>query len=81
MQQLTSAVALHHKVGLIQTDLYLKNFLVKDTAVYTLDGDGVRRLSKLFKKREALKNLATLFSKMDVLDDDWIDQLSKIRER
>ena len=75
MQQLTSAVALHHKVGLIQTDLYLKNFLVKDAAVYTLDGDGVRRLSKLFKKREALKNLATLFSKMDVLDDDWIDQL------
>ncbi len=75
MQQLTRAVASHHQAGLIQTDLYFKNFLVKNTTVYTLDGDGIRPLSPVFKPRKSLKNLATLFSKMDVLDDHWIDAL------
>lgn len=72
MKLLTVTVAEHHLANLIQTDLYLKNFLVKDNLVYTLDGDGIRALSPIFKKHQKKRNLATLFSKMDVLDDDWI---------
>lgn len=72
---LVSEVAHHHQAGLLQTDLYLKNFLVQDNKVYTLDGDGIRRLSSLFQKRQRLRNLATLFSKMDVLDDGRIQEL------
>ncbi len=72
---LVQAVAGHHRHGLIQTDLYLKNFLVKENTVYTLDGDGIRTLPWLFKKRSQLKNLATLFSKFDALDDGWIKEL------
>ena len=85
MQQLVQTVAQHHRAGLLQTDLYFKNFLVQKTAdqktagqgelIYTLDGDGIRWLSPLFKKRQKLHNLATLFSKMDVLDDVWIAEL------
>lgn len=82
MRQLVQAVASHHKAGLIQTDLYFKNFLVKTDAkvsasiVYTLDGDGIRPLSIFFKKRQQQQNLATFFSKMDVLDEaDWLQDL------
>ena len=75
MQQLVNTVAQHHQANLIQTDLYLKNFLVQRNTIYTLDGDGIRTLSGLFKKRQKLRNLATLFSKMDVLEDEWINDL------
>ncbi|OGV76329.1 MAG: hypothetical protein A3I83_05260 [Methylotenera sp. RIFCSPLOWO2_02_FULL_45_14] len=77
MRRLVQTVAFHHQAGLLQTDLYLKNFLVQQTLnqedlIYTLDGDGIRSLSPLFQKHQKLHNLATLFSKMDVLDDGWI---------
>lgn len=75
MQQLVNTVAQHHLAGLLQTDLYFKNFLVQGTHIYTLDGDGIRPLSGMFKKRQQLSNLATLFSKMDVLNDRWIKEL------
>lgn len=74
-QKLVQTLARHHQAGLIQTDLYFKNFLVQGEVVYTLDGDGIRRLRVLFQQRQRLRNLATLFSKMDVLDDQWIPEL------
>lgn len=74
-QRLVVTLARHHGAGLIQTDLYFKNFLVQQATVYTLDGDGMRRLPRLLRKHHRLANLATLFSKMDVLDDQWIPQL------
>ena len=74
-KNLVVEVASHHNAGLLQTDLYFKNFLVADDVIYTLDGDGIRPLSRLFRKAQMQHNLATLFSKMDVLDDDWIDKL------
>ncbi len=78
--RLVQTVAQHHQAGLLQTDLYLKNFLVQqkpgqNDLIYTLDGDGIRAISALFQKRQKLRNLATLFSKMDVLDDGWIAAL------
>lgn len=78
MRLLTANVAEHHSANLIQTDLYLKNFLVKDGSVYTLDGDGIRPLSQWGKKSQKKHNLATLFSKMDALDDGWISVLYTI---
>lgn len=72
---LVQEVAAHHRSGLLQTDMYLKNFLVKSNQVYTLDGDGVRQLLGFFQKRQRLTNLATLLSKFDALDDGWIPSL------
>jgi tRNA A-37 threonylcarbamoyl transferase component Bud32 len=77
-EKLVKTVAQHHNAGLLQTDLHLKNFLVADHIVYTLDGDGIHPLSRLFRKSQTQRNLATLFSKMDVLDDDWMDNLYEI---
>jgi tRNA A-37 threonylcarbamoyl transferase component Bud32 len=74
-RKLVVTLARHHQAGLIQTDLYFKNFLVQGDVIYTLDGDGIRRLSRVFQKRQRLRNLATLLSKMDVLNDQWIPVL------
>ena len=64
--RLVAEVARHHRAGLLQTDLYLKNFLVDAQAVYTLDGDGIRRLRLLGRQCQRLDNLARLISKFDV---------------
>ena len=64
---LVSAVAQHHNVNLMQTDLYLKNFLVQGEKIYTLDGDGIRKYVRL-SQQQALKNLCVLLSKFDVLE-------------
>lgn len=75
--KIVQAVAGHHNVNLMQTDLHLKNFLIKDSLTYTLDGDGVRRYKKL-NKQQALKNLSVLLSKFDVLDmEGWYVNLLK----
>ncbi|HEY8119280.1 MAG TPA: lipopolysaccharide kinase InaA family protein [Methylophilaceae bacterium] len=75
MRMLTRAIASHHQAGVMQTDLYLKNFLVESESVYTLDCDGIRQLGRFCVHRRSLRNLATLFSKMDVTDDVWIPEL------
>jgi len=78
---LVGVVANHHQAGLLQTDLYLKNFLVLKNAlsektIYTLDGDGIRSPSNGLSRKTALNNLAQLFSKFDALDDGWIPELA-----
>lgn len=71
--RLVATVARHHSAGLMQTDLYLKNFLVEGARIYSLDGDGMRRLPALFARSAALENLALLLSKFDVLETDaWL---------
>ena len=75
LQGLVSTLASHHRAGLIQTDLYFKNFLVQAEHIYTLDGDGIKTLPKLFKQASQLRNLATLFSKLDALEDAYIEPL------
>jgi tRNA A-37 threonylcarbamoyl transferase component Bud32 len=78
--ELVATIAKHHGAGLIQTDLHLKNFLIQDQfagelKVYTLDGDGIRKMGRLGIKCKRLRNLATLFSKFDVMNDVSIPEL------
>jgi tRNA A-37 threonylcarbamoyl transferase component Bud32 len=72
---LVAEVAHHHQAGLIQTDLYLKNFLLQGEKIYTLDGDGIRLL-RFCRRHRSLHNLAVLLSKFDVLEiEAWLPQL------
>ncbi len=64
--RLVETLAAHHNAKLIQTDMYLKNFLVTDHVIYTIDGDGIKRFDRL-SKHQALHNLSRLLSKFDVL--------------
>ncbi len=71
-------LAQHHNNKIIQTDLYLKNFLIDGDDIYTLDGDGIRHYPKLNKSR-ALANLAVILSKFDVLEiEAWLPKLLKL---
>ncbi len=71
--ELVSTVARHHAAGLIQRDLYLRNFLCADR-LYTLDGDGIRMHAAPIPWQRAMPNLALLLSKFDVEDDARIPE-------
>ena len=75
---LMRTVARHHAAGLVQTDLYPRNFLCTDAGIYTLDGDGIRIHRHPIPQRPAMTNLALLLSKFDVLDDVRIPELLRI---
>jgi len=81
-KKLVQEVAKHHNAGLVQTDLYLKNFLVQNLPdltekIFTLDGDGIRKFAYL-SKQKALENLSVLLSKFDVLAlENWLPDLLK----
>jgi tRNA A-37 threonylcarbamoyl transferase component Bud32 len=77
-QQLVGVIAKHHRHGLMQTDLYLKNFIQQGDVIYTLDGDGIKPLPKHNEDQSALRNLAALLTKFDVLEiEKWLLQLLK----
>lgn len=67
-QRLITVVASHHQAGLVQSDLYLKNFLLQGERIVTLDGDGIRQFPSPLGRRRSLNNLALLLSKLDALD-------------
>lgn len=78
-KKLVTEVARHHQAGLMQTDLYLKNFLVAGDKIFTLDGDAIKPLPKLFTKQAALGNLAILLSKFDVVEvQQWLELLLQV---
>lgn len=66
-KKMCETLAQHHAANVLQTDLYFKNFLYFQEAIYTLDGDGIRKF-ELLKQQQVLENFATLLSKMDVLE-------------
>lgn len=74
MTRLARVIAQHHRSGLIQTDMHLKNFLVTDQSILTLDGDGIRRAPMPVHGRHALHNLALMLSKFDSQDDAWLEE-------
>lgn len=74
LKQLVQTLAAQHAAGLIQTDLHLKNFLVADGQVWSLDGDGIQQAR--LSKRQAYRQLAELISKIQVLDQHaWVASL------
>lgn len=81
--KLVRAVGAQHAAGLVQTDIYPRNFLLSNDVVYTLDGDGIRILAHGISREVALDNLALLLSKFDVLDDahipEWLAAYEQIR--
>lgn len=81
VEALVETIAQHHQADIVQSDLYLKNFLVQDGLIYSIDGDGIRQYKNLSKAR-ALKNFAQLLSKFDVLDLHlWIKDLVALYAR
>ena len=87
IKQLVIIVAKQHQACLVQTDMYLKNFLVQSSAslnkIYSIDGDGIRKHVSL-GRQTALKNLSMLLSKVDVLElaqflPSWLEVYANAR--
>lgn len=77
MTRLAQVVAQHHRAGLVQSDMHLKNFLVTVEAVHTLDGDGIRRYPPPLTGKRAIHNLALMLSKFDSTDDQFLPQAAE----
>jgi tRNA A-37 threonylcarbamoyl transferase component Bud32 len=70
-KKLAHTLAQHHNANLMQTDIHLKNFLVSANNIYTIDGDGIQKTNSQKQKKY---NLATFLSKLDALDDDFMQE-------
>jgi tRNA A-37 threonylcarbamoyl transferase component Bud32 len=64
---LAQTLGQHHHARLMQTDLYLKNFLFDGQQLYSIDGDGIRQYD-VISYQQASSNFAVLLSKFDVLE-------------
>jgi tRNA A-37 threonylcarbamoyl transferase component Bud32 len=89
LSQLVVIVAQQHQAGILQTDMYLKNFLVQSSDqnamnhIYSIDGDGIRKVAAL-NQHQALQSLSVLLSKIDVMELEqhlptWLALYTKTR--
>jgi len=62
LNRLIRCLARHHQQGIIQDDLHMGNFLLKDKNIYSLDGDHVHSFRSPITKSRSLTNLSKLLS-------------------
>lgn len=69
--RLVRELARHHEAGIIQNDVHLGNFMVRDQRVYSLDGDQVVRCWGAPGKKRSLDSLVRLLANLPAgLDAD-----------
>jgi len=61
LESVFEAVGRMHARGILQEDVHLGNFLLKDDCLYVIDGDAIRMAGA---DRERLENLALLFAQL-----------------
>lgn len=66
MQAVMLELATQHVLGLMQHDAHLKNFLVTEKHIYTLDGDQVTQQSHMLNKKASMQNLALFLAQLGV---------------
>ncbi|KQT34098.1 lipopolysaccharide kinase InaA family protein [Methylophilus sp. Leaf414] len=66
IEKIVRVLAQQHAAGLVQTDLHLKNFVLADDAVWSIDGDGIRK--KDLSRKACYQQLAELVAKLAILD-------------
>lgn len=58
MRAVTIEIATHHVLGILQHDLHMKNFLVTDQCLYSLDGNKIFKYNHPISKKVSLQYLA-----------------------
>jgi tRNA A-37 threonylcarbamoyl transferase component Bud32 len=74
LQAVTIEIATHHVLGILQHDLHLKNFLIKDARIYTIDGGDIEIASKPLSKKDSINNLGLFFAQFGI----GVDELQKL---
>ncbi len=64
LRQLVYAIAQHHHAGLVQRDLHLRNFLVQDSRIYTIDASRIRISGSPVAKHGSIENLGLLLAQL-----------------
>jgi tRNA A-37 threonylcarbamoyl transferase component Bud32 len=64
LENIARILAKHHTVGLLQRDLHLKNFLLSEGEIYTLDGGDIQIKGKPLDLNSSLANLGLLFAQL-----------------
>lgn len=75
MRAVILELATQHVLGILQRDLHLKNFLVTQKKIYTLDGDKISTSDEPLNKKTSLENLSVFFAQLGVGTDDLRQQL------
>jgi tRNA A-37 threonylcarbamoyl transferase component Bud32 len=73
LDELMATIALHHAGGLIQEDLHLGNFMVKQGRIYSIDGDHVKRRDLPVERMPSIRNLAYLLANHPTVFGSGID--------
>ncbi len=77
LQSVVIEVATQHVLGLMQQDLHMRNFLLNDSTIYTLDGAQIEQAPELLSKKISMNNLALFLSQLGVDSDGYQEKLYK----
>ncbi len=77
MNRIVTEIATQHVLGIQQLDLHLKNFLVTEKTIYTLDGGGIKKTPPTLDKKSSLNNLALFFSQLGLNTESLQKELFK----
>lgn len=70
-------IATQHVLGLLQHDLHLKNFLLTEKTIFTLDGGQIELFPSLLSKQVSMNNLALFLSQFGVDAEGYQEKLFK----
>ena len=70
-------IATQHVLGLLQHDLHLKNFLITEKTIYTLDGAQIEVFPHLLAKEASLNNLVLFLSQLGIETENYQEILFK----
>jgi tRNA A-37 threonylcarbamoyl transferase component Bud32 len=77
LQAVVLEIATQHVFGIVQQDLHLKNFLVTEKVIYTLDGGQIQIFPPLLPKAASMNNLALFLSQLSVDAEGYQEELFK----
>jgi tRNA A-37 threonylcarbamoyl transferase component Bud32 len=66
LRAVTIELATQHVLGIIQRDLHLKNFLISQSKIYTIDGGSIEKYDGILPKEESIECLALFFAQLGV---------------
>jgi len=66
MRSVTIEIATQHVLGILQHDLHLKNFLVTESFIYTLDGGKISKFDHPLDKKISMEYLSLLLAQLGV---------------
>jgi hypothetical protein len=80
IEKVVHTLAQQHAAGLVQTDLHLKNFMLANDQVWSIDGDGIRK--QTLSERASYQQLSALIGKLSILDQQaWAASLLTVYQQ